>query len=117
MKEKITFREAVGRGLCWAVPSFEEEYNLYSSEDSYIGHTDKKDGYYKFIPIDDTIRKKEQKFISYTLNSLNNCLYVPETHYVYVVFVDKALKYIGKGIGTRFTIGCNKNPPQSNQNL
>jgi|SRR5690606_15139986 len=79
------------------------EYRLYDPHFNQLGIVlFDEHGYYKFVASDENARKYHQKFISYVLNSLNNCIQVPKDCYVYVVYVDKSVKYIGKGSGNRF---------------
>lgn len=103
MKNKIKFTDVFGSDEYKVTESFEEEYNLYGAGGDYLGHTEKQNGFYSFVEISGNARKQNQHFISYVLNTLNNCLYIPKDYYVYMVFVDKSLRYIGKGNGGRFT--------------
>ncbi len=101
-KDNISYREIAGKGLCWAMKRKDNTYELFGSWDTLIGYVNKYNGYHKFTEVCKESKERDQRFISYVLNTLNNCLYIPKDYYVYIVFVDKNIRYIGKGKGTRF---------------
>lgn len=97
----LIYREFRHSPPCRAIGE-DGEYSLFCSKDIYIGSARLEGGFYKFIARNKECREGNQRFISYVLNSLNNCLVTPKDYYVYVVYVDKVLRYIGKGFGKRF---------------
>lgn len=75
------------------------EVEIFDSSDTFVGfcHLDAGKGFWVYSGT-----PKEKKFINETLNTLNYQLLKPEAHYVYMVYIDQRLKYIGKGFGSRY---------------
>ena len=75
------------------------EVEIFDRSDSYVGfcRLDLNKGFWIYSG-----KAEEKQFISDTLNVLNSQLMKPEEHYVYLVYIDRVLKYIGKGFGSRY---------------
>lgn len=101
MSKQIEFNSCV-KGSYYALSEGDGFWGLYKEKGICIGSASKDDRYYTFNPNSNHPRADNQEFISYVLNSLNNCIVIPKAHYVYLTFVNKALRYIGKGFGRRF---------------
>ena len=100
MKErKIRYKEGIRGGSAWAV-AVDDYWSLYNRNDVWIGDVKKVGGFFRFSGTKGF--DGDQKFVSYVLNTLNQKLYTPVDSYVYLVFVDKYLRYIGKGVGNRY---------------
>ena len=98
--EKIKYKDTKYSPSAWAIKT-SGKWELYNSSDCYIGLVEFTGSYYRFKGERNT--KEDQRFISFVLNTLNQVILRPEDHYVYLVFVDKGLRYIGKGFGDRFS--------------
>lgn len=99
-KYQIGYKDSVLGGKAWAIKRG-DKWDLYSSQDVFIGEAEHNGEFYRFRGKKSC--PSEQRFVSFVLNTLNQELLTPKDHYVYLVFVDKYLRYIGKGNGSRFT--------------
>lgn len=97
----IKYKEKRMGGTAWAV-GLGDQWSLYNRHDVWIG--DVKSGSEDYFYFEGHKKEKDdQRFVSFVLNTLNQRLKTPQDHYVYLVFVDRNLRYIGKGQKDRYT--------------
>lgn len=100
MERFIRYRENRMGGTAWAV-GLGDEWSLYNRHDVWIGDVKSGTGGYFYFKGSKEV-PEEQRFVSFVLNTLNQKLKTPVDHYVYIVFVDRNIRYIGKGCGDRY---------------
>lgn len=84
---------------CTSLRNSLNEFEVFNQNKNFIGHCylDKKLEFWVYEGKTD-----EREYISQLLNTLNSQIIIPSEYYVYLVYVDQKLKYIGKGFGNRY---------------